>query len=691
MTQFNTQVCPPIAEKRLHVHKQHGVNRTDHYHWLRDDQRQDPQVLAHLQAEKDYCDAVMAPIEPLKQQLFTELTSRLDKDESSVPYYWHQHWYQQRYCADNEYPLFERSRQYQGEYQLMLDLNERAKGHEFYDLGGLAVSPNEQLLAFAEDTLSRRIYRVYIKDLHSGELFEDQLDGIDGQIVWSQDSYHLFYIAKDPQTLLGNKVYCHRLGTPQSADRLVYQEQDDSFYLSLGKTLDESLITLCHESTVTSEVSVLAADAPTADFKPLIPRQTGVEYALAKHHQSYFILTNWQASNFQLLRADAANIAEPTEWQVLIPGRDDVRIEDVLALQNHLVVQTREQGLTHIYVYDLDMKLLFELPFNDSAYVAGLDVNPRQDSDKLRVYYSSLTTPESVYEYDLSHGGQARLLKQQQVAGGFNPDDYCSERLFIDSRDACQIPVTLVYRRDAFQGDGNNSLYQYGYGAYGHTIEPWFDSAILSLLDRGVVYAIAHVRGGEMLGRHWYDSGRMFNKQNSFNDFIDVSRELIKLGYCHPQKLLASGGSAGGLLMGSVMNQAPDLYCAVAAHVPFVDVVSTMLDETLPLTTNEYDEWGNPNERASFDYMLSYSPYDQVSEQPYPPILVTSGLHDSQVQYFEPAKWVAKLREYSSSDHPVLFDIDLSAGHGGKSGRYKHYEDVATEYAFMFTVLGIAG
>ncbi|WP_394204300.1 S9 family peptidase [Shewanella waksmanii] len=688
MNRFDTTVCPPVAEKRPVTHQLHGINRLDNYHWLRDDKRQEPQMLSHLQAEKDYCDAVLAPVKPLYEKLLTELTSRVDKDESSVPYVWHQHWYQHRYSADNEYPVFERSAEREGDYQVMLDLNQRAQDHEFYDLGGLAVSPDENLLAFAEDTLSRRIYTVFIKDLRSGQLLSDTLTGIDGQIVWAQDNQHLFYIAKDPQTLLGNKVYCHRIGTAQVDDRLVYQERDDSFYLSLGKTLDETLITLCHESTITSEVSVLAADNPSEDFKALIARETGIEYSLAKHGQRYFILTNWQAENFQLMSADADVISDRSQWQVVKAGHQTCRIEDVLALENHLIVQTREQGLTHIYVYDMQMNLQFELPFKDGAYVTGLDVNPQQNSDKLRVYYSSLTTPESVFEYDLNTA-EAKLLKQQKVNGNFQSQDYQSERIFVSARDGQRIPVSLVYRRDKFAKDGTNPLYQYGYGAYGHTIEPWFDSAILSLLDRGIVYAIAHIRGGEMLGRHWYDSGRMFNKKNTFNDFIDVSHGLIEQQYCHQDKIVASGGSAGGLLIGCVINQAPQLYCAVAAHVPFVDIVSTMLDETLPLTTNEYDEWGNPNELACFEYMLSYSPYDQVTEQAYPPMLVTSGLHDSQVQYFEPAKWVAKLREYSSSDQPILFDIDLSAGHGGKSGRFKHYQDVATEYSFLLTALAV--
>lgn len=681
-------ISPPLAAKKPHSLIHHGVERIDNYYWLRDDTRQSPEVIAHLNAENNYHQQCFKPFAPLQARLFDELVGRLDKDESSVPYYWHSHWYWSRYHKEGEYPILLRKPQLNSDAEeVLLDVNQRAHGHEFYGLGSFAISPDEQLLAFSEDKLSRRIYTIHIKHLEQGELLEETLEGTDGSIVWANDNLHLFYIAKDPQTLLGYQVFRHRLGQPQSADTLVYEEQDDSFYLSLGKSLDETRIELYHESTITSEVSVLDADQALDHFTALLPRETGHEYSVAKRGGDYFILTNWQAVNFRLMQVAEADFANKHVWQEVIAADDQCRIEEFLVLQDYLIVQQRRQGLSQITVYP-DQLPSYQIDFDDPAYVVGFDVNPRQDSHQLRLYYASPTTPESIYQYDLTQASPKRLLKRENVLGGFNSEHYQAERLFIDARDGASIPVTLVYNKSLFKRDGSNPLYQYGYGAYGYTIDADFDSAILSLLDRGVVYAIAHVRGGEMLGRPWYDAGRLFNKQNSFNDFVDVTQALIQQQYADPHKVVATGGSAGGLLMGAVINQAPELYFAVAAHVPFVDIVTTMLDESIPLTTNEYDEWGNPNDKAAFDYMLTYSPYDQITRQAYPHLLVTTGLHDSQVQYFEPAKWVAKLREYKTDDNLLLFHIDMEAGHGGKSGRYRRYQDTAEEYAFLLGLLG---
>lgn len=695
-------VQPPSAEKIPNEMTLHGIKRIDDYYWLRDDTRKNPQVLAHLEAENRYTKAQFAPFEGFQQTLFDELIGRLDKDESSVPYLWHSHWYSRRYKQGFEYPLVIRQGEPDGDETLLLDVNLRAEGHEFYGLGGVSVSPDESIIAFGEDTLSRRIYRVYFKDIASGKLLEDELTGTDGRVVWANDNKHLFYIAKDPKTLLGFQVFRHQLGTLQSQDVLVFEEQDDSFYISLGKSLDESRITLFNESTTTSEVSVLDADRPLGEFKPLLAREEEHEYSVAKLGRTYYILTNWEAVNFRLMKVDESKFSDKAMWQEVIGASADSRIEDYLLLEKFLIVQTREKGVSRLRVFPLtrvngrdvsqDEKVEgepFDIPFNDPAYVVGLDVNARQVSDKLRIYYSSPTTPESIYEYDLTRLPTRVLLKQEKVLGGFESEAYEAERIFIAARDGVQVPVTLVYRKDTFNKDGSNPLYQYGYGAYGHTIDPDFDSSALSLLDRGVVYAIAHVRGGEMLGRPWYDDGRMLNKQHSFDDFIDVTKALTSQGYGDKKRVVAAGGSAGGLLMGGVINQAPELYFAVAAHVPFVDIVTTMLDESIPLTTNEYDEWGNPNEKIYFDYMLSYSPYDQIKRQAYPHMLVTTGLHDSQVQYFEPAKWVAKLREYKTDDNQLLFHIDMEAGHGGKSGRYRRYQDTAEEYAFLLSLLGL--
>lgn len=684
-----TAVAAPVAMKIPHAMTLHGVTRTDDYYWLRDDSHSDPQVLDYLRQENAYTAAKLQPFKPLQQQLFKELTARVAAEDSSVPYHWHKHWYYSRYQQGQEYPLLARSSALNGPEQLLLDTNQRAAGHEFYSLGGTSVSPDESLLAFAEDTLSRRIYTVYFKDLHSGQLLADKLTDVDGDVVWSNDGRYVFYIAKDPQTLLGDRVFRHKLGTPQSADVLVYHELDDAYYLDLGKTLDETRIVLTHESTTTSEVSWLDANAPLGEFLAVTPREEGVEYSVAKRGNELYILTNWQAQNFRLMQVNISKASHKANWQSVIPNSPDVLLEDFLLLDDFLVLQTREQGLSHIRIYpDADTTRGYELQFDDAAYVVGLDVNPSQHSRDLRVYYSSPSTPETIYDYQLDFPGRRTLLKQEKVLGGFEAANYRTERLRITARDGTPVPVTLVYRKDKFKRDGTNPLYVYGYGAYGIVIEPAFHDDIISLLDRGVVYAIAHVRGSEMLGRHWYQDGKMLHKQNSFNDFVDVTRGLLQEKYGAAGKVLAAGRSAGGLLMGAVVNQAPELYLAVAAHVPFVDIVTTMLDESIPLTTNEYDEWGNPNDKPYFDYMLSYSPYDNVRHQDYPNLLVTSGLYDSQVQYFEPAKWVAKLRDYKTDDHLLLLHVDMSAGHGGKSGRYSSYEDTALEYAFFLGLLG---
>ncbi|GIU14128.1 oligopeptidase B [Shewanella sp. c952] len=690
-----TEIDAPIAEKIPHTMTLHGETRVDDYYWMRDDERKDPKIIAHLNAENNYTKAQFKPYDGLKKQLFEELVARLDKDESSVPYFWHKHWYYRYYKEGFEYPIVARKKALDSNDELvLLDVNERAEGHDFYGLGGVSVSPDETKLVFGEDLLSRRIYSLYFKDLVSGELIADKLEGTDGRVVWANDNQHLFYIAKDPQTLLGYQVFRHKLGTAQTEDVLVYEEQDDTFYIGLSKSLDETSIALYAESTITSEVLMLDANAALAEFKAVLPREEGHEYSVSKLGDSYYILTNWQASNFRLMKVAVDKAADKQAWQDVIGHDPQSRIEDVLLLTQYMVVQTRERGISRIHVYplkeqDFDMSAGVELEFNDPAYVVGFDVNASQQSDKLRVYYSSPTTPESVYEYDLTQPNQRQLLKQEKVLGGFDATLYQAERLFVKARDGQEVPVTLVYRKELFNKDGTNPLYQYGYGSYGYTVEPDFSSSILSLLDRGFVYSIAHVRGSEMLGRGWYDDGRMLNKQNSFNDFIDVTQALTAQGYGDKSKVVAAGGSAGGLLMGGVINQAAQSYFAVAAHVPFVDIVTTMLDESIPLTTNEYDEWGNPNEKVYFDYMLSYSPYDQAKAQDYPHLLVTTGLHDSQVQYFEPAKWVAKLRDIKTDDNLLLFDTDMEAGHGGKSGRYRQYEDKAQEYAFFIGLLGL--
>nr|WP_250885906.1 S9 family peptidase [Shewanella jiangmenensis] len=678
---------PPVAEKIPHVMTLHGVTRTDNYYWLRDDSRTDEKVIAHLNAENAYAEAQMAPWKHLKDRLFSEMTSRLVKDDSSVPQRWKGQYYYRRVEGEREYPIIARKPALDGAEEVLLDVNLRAEGHEFYSLGGTSLSEDGALFAFGEDTLSRRIYKIYFKNLKTGELLDDVLDNTEGEVMWANDGEHVFYIAKDPQTLLGFQVFRHRLGTRQSDDVLVYEEQDDSFYISLGKSLDDSQIVLYHESTNTSEVSLLDANTPLGSFRPFLPREEGLEYSIAKLGSSYYVLTNWQATNFRLMQVDASHSGDKSQWRELLPYDPAVRIEDMLVLKQALVLQTREAGATHIRIYRPDGSEPREIAFNENAYVTWLGSNPEQDSEVVRFHYSSLTTPDSTFDYHLGSG--ERELKKQLQVPGFEAGAYQSERLMLPARDGTLIPVSLVYRKDKFKKDGSNPLYQYGYGAYGAVVDPDFSLSALSLLDRGVVYAIAHIRGGEMLGRPWYDAGRMFNKINSFTDFIDVTDGLVSQGYGAKDKIVACGHSAGGLLMGAVANMAGDKYLAMHAGVPFVDVVTTMLDESIPLTTNEYDEWGNPNEKPSFDYMLSYAPYDNVARKAYPHMLVTTGLHDSQVQYFEPAKWVAKLRDYKTDDHELLLVTDMDAGHGGKSGRYRQFEDTALEFAFFLHHWGL--
>ncbi|MBN7821129.1 S9 family peptidase [Bowmanella yangjiangensis] len=690
-TQVTEQASPsvqaPVAEKIAHEMTIHGDTRIDNYYWMRDDKREDPKVLAHLEAENQYADALLADTKPLQTQLFEEMKSRIKKDDDSVPTRSGQYYYSSEMRGDNEYPVYVRSSDFAGtNKQELLDANKLAEGHEYYNLGGLSASPNDKLLAYAEDTLSRRIYTIKFKDLETGELLSDELQGTSGTTLWANDNKTVYYIKKDPQTLLGYQVFRHTLGTPQAQDELVYEETDNTFYTGISKSKDHSLIYIHHSATETSGVSLI--DANQADAKPIafVPREAGLEYEIAKLGDTFYVLTNLDAINFRLMKVAADQLGDKRKWQDVIAHRPDVQLQGFELFNDHLVYQQRQNGLSEIFVKKLSGGPAHKLNFNDNAYMARMYGNNELDNPSLRVYYTSMTTPGTHYDVDLNSFALTQL-KQQPVLGDFDAANYASERLFVEARDGAKVPVTLVYRKDKFKKDGTNPLYQYGYGSYGATMDPGFSSNRLSLLDRGVVYAIAHIRGSQMLGRPWYEDGKKLTKKNTFNDFIDVTKALVAQGYGHKDKVVAAGGSAGGLLMGAVINQAPELYLGVAAHVPFVDVITTMLDESIPLTTNEYDEWGNPNDKTYYDYMLSYSPYDQVKAQAYPNLLVTTGLHDSQVQYFEPAKWVAKLREMKTDSNMLVFKTDMEAGHGGASGRFKRLHDTALEYAFFLNLL----
>ena len=560
--------------------------------------------------------------------------------------------------------------------------------HSYFNLSGYAVSPDNKLAAFGTDTLSRRMYVMEVKNLKTGDLLMDKLESTSGEAVWANDNEHFFYIKKDEQTLLGQEVFRHKLGTDQSEDKLVYKEKDDSFYMGLSKSRDGSVIYIHHNSTTMAGVSILDADEPLGDFKPFLAREADHEYQVEKIGDQYYILTNLQATNFRIMKVHQDNTADKTKWQDVISHEADIFIEDFTVFENYLVVSEKQNGENRIRVVSLKSDQRYNLEFDDSVFSVYLSNNPEVSSRSVRLNYSSMTTPNTVYEFDLA-SGERKLLKQDIILGDFSPEYYKSERIFIEARDGKKVPVSIVYRKDMYKEDGSSPLFQYAYGSYGITIEPNFNASRLSLLDRGVVYAIAHVRGGQMLGRPWYEDGKLFNKRNSFTDFIDVTKGLVSGNYGHKDKIYAMGGSAGGLLMGGVLNMAPELYLGVGAHVPFVDVMTTMLDTSIPLTTNEYDQWGNPNVKEYYDYMLSYSPYDHVEKKDYPHILVTTGLHDSQVQYFEPMKWVAKLRDYKTDDNKLVFETDMEAGHGGASGRFKRFKQIALEYAFLFDLLGI--
>lgn len=682
------KVAPPVAKKVPHKMEIHGHERIDPYYWMRDDSRSDPEMLAHLEAENHYVDQIMAHTESLQDALYEEMVGRLEKDKASVPVKVRGYWYYTRYESDGEYPIHARKKgNLEAAEEVLLDVNALAEDHAYYNVARTAVSPDNKLLAYPEDKIGRRIYSIRFKDLSTGELLQDTLENAEGTVVWANDNQTVFYINKDPQTLLGFQVMRHKLGTPQSEDQIVYEEKDSSFYTFISKSRDDAMIYIHHYSTLVKGVSVLNADTPNGEFQPLHALEPKHEYFVQKLNDEYFIQTNWQAENFRLMKASADAVNDKSQWQEVIPHREDVLLEDFVTFVDRLAVVERANGQSALRIIGLANEDDFEVGFNDPVYQLSLSNNPDVSSGAVRISYSSLTTPNTIYDADL-RSGDLKLMKQDKVLGDFDRTRYKAEGIRVTARDGKQIPVSLVYRQDLFKKDGSHPLLQYGYGSYGNTIDPVFIPSVFSLLDRGFVFAIAHIRGGQKLGRAWYEDGKMFNKKNTFTDFIDVTKGLVKHKYAAPDKVFASGGSAGGLLMGAVINMEPDLYRGITAKVPFVDVVTTMLDESIPLTVNEYDEWGNPNNKDSYDYMLSYSPYDQVKAQDYPSILVTTGLHDSQVQYFEPMKWVAKLRELKTDQNQLLFHTNMEAGHGGASGRFRRNKERALEYAFYLDLLG---
>jgi len=681
---------PPVAAKRPHPMTLHGVTRVDDYYWLRDDSRSNPEVLDYLAAENAYTAAVLAPTDALQEKLYQELVGRLKQDDDTVPYRKHGDWFYRRYLSGQEYSLIARRRgSLTAPEEILLDLNARAAGHDFYALGDWAVTTDGRRLAWSEDTVSRRRYTLRVKDLTTGELLPDVIENTSGDVVWANDGRTLFYIEKHPVTLLGYKVRRHLLGSDPANDPVVHEEQDTAFYTNLFKTRSDRYLGIFSRSTVSTEVRLLDAERPDGEFRVFLPRERDHEYSVEDLGDRFVVRTNWQAKNFRLVLAPAGNPADRAAWKDLVAHRDDVLIEDFAAFHRHVVVAERSAGLRRLRIKPLDGSAEHYVTADEPAYSAWLDVNPEQATETLRYGYSSLVTPDSIFELDLATG-ERKLLKRDVVLGGFAAENYQSERLFLPARDGAQVPVSVLYRRGT-PLDGTAPLLLYAYGSYGYSTDPDFDANVLSLVDRGFVYAIAHVRGGQEMGRSWYEDGKLHKKKNTFYDFIDVAEGLAARHYAARDRLFAAGGSAGGLLVGAVVELRPDLWRGAIAGVPFVDVVTTMLDASIPLTSNEWDEWGDPRRKADFDYMLSYSPYDQVSAKAYPNLLVTTGLWDSQVQYYEPAKWVAKLRARKTDANWLLLKTNMEAGHGGKSGRFQRLREKALQYAFLLELAGRRG
>jgi oligopeptidase B len=687
---MSARPTPPLAAVRPHaVESPHGT-RLDDYYWLRDDTRTAPDVLAYLQAENAYREAMCASWQPLEEQLYREIVGRIQQDDASVPYRDNGYWYLRRYCTGDEYPVYaRRAGSAEGPEQVLLDLRENARSLDYYDVGSIEVSHDNQLLAFTEDAVGRRQYTLRFKSLATGALLPDVVPNVEEGVVWTADNRRVLYVEKDPVTLLGLRVRMHELGTDPQLDPVVHEETDEAFYTSVGLTKDRRFLLIDSSSTVTTEVRYAALDDPTLDFRIFLPRERGHEYSVDHVGERWVIRSNWQAVNFRLLEAAADATAERSRWSELVAHRDDVLVAGFDVFNEFLAIEERVDGLRKIRIRRWDGTREFHLDSAEAAYRMAIDANEEVDSDVVRYSYTSLTTPRTLYDYDV-RTGERRLLKREPVLGDFDPAHYATEYVWAPARDGERVPVALVYRRELFRRDGSAPLLQSGYGAYGISSDPVFSSSVLSLLDRGFVHAIAQVRGGQERGRRWYDSGRLLQKRHSFEDFIDVTRFLVAAGYADPQRVFARGGSAGGLLVAGVANMAPELYRGMIAHVPFVDIVTTMLDESIPLTTNEYDEWGDPSERAFYDCMLGYSPYDNVAAQDYPALYVTTGLWDSQVQYYEPAKWVAKLRRLKTDDRLLVMRVNMEAGHGGKSGRFEHLHEVAEEYAFLVHEAGIA-
>jgi len=679
---FTKDLAHPIAKEVAKEMTIHGDTRVDNYYWL--NQREDEEVLDYLKAENAYTDELMAHTKDFQEKLYEEIIGRIAQTDMSVPYKDNGYFYYSRYEEGKEYPIYGRKKDnLDGAEEIMLNVNDLAKDYSYYAVGGRSVSSNNKILAFGEDTLSRRIYTLRFKNLEDGSFYEDKILNTSGSAVWANDNKTVFYSRKD-ETLRSYKIFRHTLGEDPANDKEIFHETDGTFGTFVYKTKSKKYLVIGSYATLSAEYRILEADNPYGEFRIFQPRERDLEYAISHFGDQFYVHTNMDAKNFRLMKT-SETATDKSNWKEVIAHRDDVLLEGMDIFEKYLVLSERKNGNTELRIIP-NTGAEHYIKFDDEAYLTYTSTNMDFDTDILRIGYSSMTTPNSIYDYNMDTKDRT-LLKQQEVVGGFNSDDYISERLYATARDGVKVPISLVYKK-GYKKDGSNPLLLYGYGSYGNSMDPYFSSVRLSLLDRGFAFAIAHIRGGQEMGRLWYEDGKLFKKKNTFTDFIDCGKYLVDKKYAAKDQLYAMGGSAGGLLMGAVINMEPDMWKGVVSAVPFVDVITTMLDETIPLTTGEYDEWGNPNDKAAYEYIKSYSPYDNIEAKSYPAMLVTTGLHDSQVQYFEPAKWVAKLRKMKTDTNPLLLSTNMEAGHGGASGRFKRYKETAKEYAFFLDLAG---
>jgi oligopeptidase B len=691
--QNESAVKPPIADK---VAKELTGNRIDNYYWMKlsDEQKnatqkdeQTQKVVNYLTAENDYLKTNLKQTEGLQKKVYDEIIGRVKQTDESVPDKDNGYWYYTRFEQGAEYPIYCRKKgTLQGTEEILLNVNDMAKGHSYYSITGLSVSEDNNLLAYAEDSVSRRRYTVYVKDLRTGKLVEEPVPNTEGQVTWANDNKTYFYTKKDSATLRSRWIIKHKVGTTYKSDPIVSEEKDETFYTGIYKTKSNKFLVIWAGSTLTNHYQILDANTPDGKFKEFNPRERGLEYSIDHYGDKFYVVTNLDAQNFRLMETPDTKTTK-ANWKEKIAHRKDTLLQGIEIFKNHLVLSERSQANTLMRIINQKTNETHYLNFGEPAYTINPSINLDFDTELLRYGYTSMTTPNSTYDYNMNTK-QRTLLKQQEVVGGYKAEDYQTERIWAEATDGTKIPMSIVYKK-GLQKNGNNPTMLYGYGSYGASMDPTFSITRLSLLNRGFVYAIAHIRGGQEMGRQWYEDGKLFKKKNTFTDFINCAEFLIEEKYTQPEKLFASGGSAGGLLMGAVVNMRPDLFKGVIAAVPFVDVITTMQDESIPLTTGEFDEWGNPKDPESYMYMLEYSPYDQVKPQNYPNMLVTTGFHDSQVQYWEPAKWVAKLRAMKTDNNKLLLRTNMETGHGGTTGRFKRYEEISQEYAFVLDLAGI--